>query len=115
MSEKKKKINEFTLANNCPECYAQDAMVLTFYQKQVENNFFEKITTGIDHSIICGKCKQSIYPVKWTNDIERVYDFYYKTLEPKSSFKLTKTAIWLFILLGLLIIAGIALTPQLKL
>ncbi|ETN94596.1 hypothetical protein [Zhouia amylolytica] len=109
MKPNKLKIEDFTLANNCPECYAQEAMVLTFYQEQIKNGFFEKLTKKINHSIFCQKCKQQIYPVKWTEDIERVYDFYYKTLSPKSAFKLTKLGIILIATLLLSVIAALLL------
>ncbi|UNY99508.1 hypothetical protein MQE36_03985 [Zhouia spongiae] len=112
MEPSKKKLNQFTLANNCPECYAQDAMILTFYQKRVKNSIYEKVSKQTGHSILCQKCKQTIYPVKWTEDIERVYNFYLKTLTPEPSLKLTKLGLFLIIFIVLLIAGLLIFWPQ---
>ncbi len=107
MKENLKEIKQATLANNCPECYANDTLSLTFYQKNVKSAFFKRATDEISNSIICQKCNSTIYPVQWTEDIERVYDFYFKSLEPeKPSFKLTGLSKWL-IIIAVLIVAAI--------
>lgn len=98
MKENLKEIKQATLANNCPECYANDTLSLTFYQKNVMSAFFKRATDEISNTIICRKCESTIYPVQWTEDIERVYDFYLKSLEPdKTSFKLTGLSKWLIV------------------
>ncbi|UOB16257.1 hypothetical protein [Abyssalbus ytuae] len=103
MKEILKKIKHTKLANNCPECYATDTLLLDFYQKCIETPFYKRTTEEITNTIICSKCHSTIYPVKWTEDIERVFDFYMKTIEPeKKSFKLKPlTYILLIIILAL--------------
>ena len=108
MKENLKEIKQATLANNCPECYANDTLSLTFYQKNIKSAFFKRATDEISNSIICQKCNSTIYPVQWTEDIERVYDFYFKSLEPeKPSFKLTGLSKWLIIFTILVVAATV--------
>src|SRR5690606_28195627 len=106
MKENLIEIKQAILANNCPECYANDTLSLTFYQKNIKSAFLKRTTDEISNSIICQKCNSTIYPVQWTEDIERVYDFYFKSLEPeKPSFKLTGLSKWL-ITIAILIVAA---------
>ena len=43
--------------------------------------------------MVCEKCKSTIYPVSWTEDIERMFDYYQKTVVPeKKSSKQTKSS-----------------------
>lgn len=108
MKENLKEIKQATLANNCPECYANDTLSLTFYQKNVKSAFFKRATDEISNSIICQKCNSTIYPVQWTEDIERVYDFYLKSLNPeKSSFKLTGLSKWLIVIAVMVVAATV--------
>ena len=74
-------IKEADITNNCPECYNQE-LKLTFYQKHTYNPFFHRTTDEIIHEIKCKKCHSLIYPVNWTLDIERVFDYYNKLAEP---------------------------------
>ena len=74
-------IKEANITNNCPECYNQE-LLLTFYQKHTFNAFFHRTTNEITHEITCKKCKSIIYPVNWTQDIERVFDYFNKLVTP---------------------------------
>mgnify|MGYP000076591851 CR=1 FL=1 len=74
MSEKFITIKEVALNNNCPECYSKDGLRLTFKQKFLETNFYKSITKEVSHSIACKTCNNTIYPVQWTDDIERVFE-----------------------------------------
>jgi len=104
MKENLIEIKQAILANNCPECYANDTLSLTFYQKNIKSAFLKRTTDEISNSIICQKCNSTIYPVQWTEDIERVYDFYLKSLKPeKPSFKLTGLSRALIIIAVLLL------------
>ena len=82
--EKLKVIKQADITNNCPECYNQD-MTLSFYQKHQYRRFYHKITADIQHQIQCKKCESVIYPVKWTNDIERIFEYYQKTVVPEKA------------------------------
>lgn len=113
MAEKLITINEVNLNNNCPECYNTKGLQLTFKQKFKENNLYKSITGETTPEIECKTCNTIIYPVMWTDDIERVFEYHQKAFVPKKpSLKLKKKA-WLLIaliaLIGILIISGITL------
>jgi hypothetical protein len=89
------------ITNNCPECFNQE-LKLSFYQKQTFNPFYHKTTGEVTHEIKCKKCYSLIYPVNWTPDIERVFEYYNKLVEPeKKSTKFTT----LFYVLVLIVLA----------
>ncbi|MEM9361584.1 MAG: hypothetical protein AAGA43_03065 [Bacteroidota bacterium] len=95
-------IKDADITNNCPECYNQE-LKLTFFQKHTYNAFFHRTTDEVTHQIQCKKCHSIIYPVNWTTDIERVFDYYNKLVEPdKSSVRFTTLFfIILILVLGL--------------
>ncbi|MBU2900933.1 MAG: hypothetical protein ABJO28_13370 [Maribacter dokdonensis] len=79
--EKFEVIKEAQLTNNCPECFNQD-LSLTFYQKHTYGSFFHKITGDLSNKLVCNTCHTTIYPVSWTDDIERMFNYYQKTAVP---------------------------------
>ena len=82
-------ISTSDLTNNCPKCFNQE-LKLTFYQKHTYGALFHKITGEIIQAITCNTCKSTIYPVDWTDDIERVFEYYKKAINPeKKSLKYT--------------------------
>ncbi|MBC9797564.1 hypothetical protein [Sinomicrobium weinanense] len=106
LNEKLVAIKEASLTNNCPECYADTGLILTFYQKHIKSRWYKKVTGEVSNILRCNKCDTTIYPVKWTDDIERVLDYYSKTVTPgKTSFRLTRLS-YILILLLIAIIAG---------
>ncbi|MGB5821751.1 MAG: hypothetical protein WBG90_19870 [Saonia sp.] len=102
MSKKKLEvIKEADLTNNCPECFNQE-LKLTFYQKHKYGSLFHRTTGEVSNEIKCKTCGSSIYPVKWTPDIERVFEYYQKMAVPeRASLKFTS----LFYILMLMLIA----------
>ena len=103
-------IKEAELTNNCPECFNQD-LKLTFYQKHTYGAFAHKITSEITHKIICNICKSDIYPAKWTDDIERLFNYYQKTVHPeKSTLKFTT-----LFYASIIVILGLGITTYLYL
>ena len=97
-------IKEAEISNNCPECFNQD-MKLSFFQRHLHSRFYHRITSAVSHQILCQKCQSIIYPVKWTEDIERIFDYYQKTVEPaKTGTKFT--ALFYIVILVLIIING---------
>lgn len=99
-------IKEADLTNNCPECFNQD-LKLTFYQKHSYGSLVHKTTNEVTHKILCNKCKSDIYPAKWTDDIERLFDYYQKTVTPeKTSLKLTPLFYGIIIAVLLIAIAA---------
>jgi len=98
--EKLVAIKEANLNNNCPECFNQD-LKLTFFQKHTYGRFFHKTTAEISNNLECNTCKSKIYPVSWTEDIERMFNYYQKTAvaEEKSS----KPTVFFYVIMLLLI------------
>jgi len=107
MAEKFFTLKEVNLNNHCPECYSTEGLVLTFKQKFVENLFYKAISTETTHTLHCNTCNTDIYPVRWTDDIDRVFEYQKKAavLKPKS-IKL-KPLSWVIIAMDILIIAAI--------
>ncbi len=96
-------LQEVELNNNCPECYSQDGLQLTFKQRFVENYFYKAISKTTSYSLFCDVCKTMISPARWTNDIELVFEYQQRASLPKPvSFKL-KTLSW--VLIGTLVTA----------
>lgn len=107
--EKRISIKEADITNNCPECFNQE-LKLTFYQKHIYNAFFHRTTNQVTHEIQCKKCHSIIYPVNWTPDIERVFDYYNKLVQPdKVSVRFTLLFFVVMILLIALVAGGIYL------
>ncbi|UCD61253.1 MAG: hypothetical protein JSV59_01370 [Flavobacteriaceae bacterium] len=98
-------LKEAEITNNCPECFNQD-MKLTFYQKHLFRRLYHKTTTSITHQIKCNKCKKIIYPVNWTEDIERVFEYYQKMINPEKA-RIKFTALFYVLILLPFLIAGI--------
>jgi len=93
------------LKNNCPVCFANDGMVVSFKQKWKENRLLRKATNDLNYAIACEHCTSTIYPVQWTDDIERVFEFHQKMAKPERFRKLKPLA---FMIIGLCIV-GIAI------
>tara|TARA_R110002020_G_scaffold109722_1_gene253793 strand:+ start:568 stop:918 length:351 start_codon:yes stop_codon:yes gene_type:complete len=82
------KYSEAKLKNNCPECYSTDGLTLSFAQKHEENKFFDRSSNEVQSTMKCSKCGTTIYPARWTEDIERVYEYNRKlAVPPKPYFK----------------------------
>jgi len=100
-------LKETKLTNNCPECYSNDGMTLSFKQERQKSKFLVRTKKNISESIVCDKCETIIYPGQWTMDIERVYHYHKKTITPASgSLKFTTASYILLILMIALIGLG---------
>jgi len=105
--EKQIAIQESELTNNCPECFNQD-MTLTFYQRHSYGKLYHRITPEVTHELRCNKCNSIIYPVKWTDDIERSVEYYRKMVMPdRASIRFTTLFFVLVLLLICLVGAGV--------
>ena len=104
--EKLKSIQEAGLTNNCPECFNQD-LTLTFYQKHAYTRLYHRITSEITHEIRCNKCNSLIYPVKWTDDIERSFDYYRKMVSPERAATRFTMLFYALLLLLIAVVAGL--------
>lgn len=105
MAEKLIDIKEVALKNNCPECYTKEGLRLTFKQKIRDTKFYKSITSEISHEIACNKCNSIIYPVAWTDDIDRVFEYQKKAFTPKKASTYLKKASWVVIVSCLLLVA----------
>ena len=103
--EKHEVIREAIISNNCPECFNQE-LTLKFLQRHAYNRFYHRTTTEVHHQIQCNKCKSIIYPVKWTEDIERSFDYYQKTATPDPA-GIRFTGLFYGLVVGILLIAGV--------
>lgn len=103
-------IKDVALKNNCPECYSNSGLHLTYKQQFIETNFYKSLTKETTHQITCKTCDTIIYPVSWTDDIERVFNYHQRAFVPKkASFKLKRHA-WILIGIGILmLVAGVVL------
>lgn len=105
--EKNLVLKEADITNNCPECYNQE-LKLTFFQKHAYNAFYHRTTNEVTHEIKCKKCNSIIYPVNWTPDIERVFDYYNKLVSPdRPSVRFTTLFFIILILMIALVGAGV--------
>ena len=109
MKESFIKLKQVSLKNNCPECYNNEGLKLTFQQKIIETKFYKSITSEVNNVLDCNVCKTTIYPVQWTDDIERVFEYQQKTIQPKKASKYLKKASWIAILMFVLVIITIAI------
>ena len=91
-------LKEVSLKNNCPECYNNKGLQLTFQQKIVETKFYKSITSEVHHFLKCKVCKTTIYPVQWTDDIDRVFEYQKKAFTPKKASTYIKKASWVAII-----------------
>ncbi|WP_108422569.1 hypothetical protein [Flagellimonas amoyensis] len=103
--EKKLVLKEADITNNCPECYNQE-LTLTFYQKHTYSPFYHRTTNEVTHEIKCKKCNSTIYPVNWTPDIERVYEYYNKLVAPDRKSVRFTTLFFIIVALLLSLVAG---------
>ena len=103
--EKFEVIKEAQLTNNCPECFNQD-LNLTFYQKHTYGSFFHKITGDLSNKLVCNTCHSTIYPVSWTDDIERMFAYYEKTAIPSKKSSKPTLLFYSLMLVMIALVAG---------
>ncbi len=116
MSERFITIKEVVLNNNCPECYSKGGLRLTFKQQFIETKFYKSITNNIKNSIACKTCNTTIYPVQWTDDIERVFEYQQKAFVPKKASTYLKKATWIvivFVVVAIIAVLFFILYPKL--
>lgn len=105
-------IKEVNIPNNCPECYGKGGLVLIFKQKIKETQFYKSITSEIINEIHCHTCHNPIYPVQWTDDIERIVEYQQKAFTPMATSTYIKKTSWIIagsLALVLLIISVVIL------
>jgi len=105
--EKQLVIQEADITNNCPKCFNQE-LKITFYQKHTFNTLYHRTTGVVTNEIKCKKCNSIIYPVDWTPDIERVYEYYNKLVKPdRPAVRFTMLFFIILVLMLCLVAAGV--------
>lgn len=105
MEDKYFTVKEVDLNNHCPECYSTEGLHLTFKQKFVETLFYRAISNDLQHHMVCNTCNTEIFPVRWTKEIERVFEYQQRAFVPKSAtFKLKRITWILLISLVILVV-----------
>lgn len=94
------------VTNNCPKCYSAD-LKLTFYQKYIFKRFSKRITNQISNEVMCKVCKEKIYPIDWTQDLERVIDYYYRAAQPKKAVTIFKPSFYVLVIGALVLLASL--------
>ena len=100
-------LKEANITNNCPECFNQD-MKITFKQKHKYGKLYDRTTNEVTHTIKCNTCESIIYPVNWTEDIERIFNYYKKMVEPEKA-STRFTSLFYILVVSLLVIIGIGI------
>ena len=100
-------IHTARLNNNCPTCYATDGLELTFTQQKNENKFFEKAEKEISSNLYCHTCSNTIFPVNWTEDIERVHEYHTKLATPLPTATKLKPLLYGIIILDALLVGAL--------
>ncbi|MAZ72825.1 MAG: hypothetical protein CMC70_06725 [Flavobacteriaceae bacterium] len=95
------------LNNNCPTCFATDGLELTFSQEKQTNTLYDKTEKEINSKMYCHTCGHDIFPVSWTDDIERVYDYHKKLATPSSTGIRPKPLLYILMLVAVIVVAGI--------
>lgn len=102
-------LKEVQLNNNCPECYSNDGLKLTFKQRFVENLFYKAITQDTIYEMYCNTCNTDIFPIRWTDAIEQVVAYQHRAVTPKSKSLKLKKAGWTFVIVDALLLIIIIL------
>jgi len=100
-------LKEARISNNCPECYSNDSLELTFKQKLIETKFYKAITTDTASEIRCLNCEVQIFPIRWTDEIEQVVNYHKRGLKTKSKSIRLKPIAWFlvaFIVVAIIIV-----------
>ena len=99
-------IREAALNNNCPECFNQD-LTLRFSQRHVRGKFYHRTCSEVRQELQCNTCRNTIYPVRWTEDIERSVAYYEKAVEPARPSIRFSPLFYALTLLGVALVAAL--------
>ncbi|PKG50120.1 hypothetical protein [Olleya sp. 1-3] len=107
MAERLITIKTVNLNNNCPECFSTKGLQLTFKQRFIETSFYKSITQEVSTEMNCTVCNTPIYPARWTDDIERVFEYQMKAFQPKKASKKYKSLFWILVIAGIAVITAV--------
>ncbi|HZW62305.1 MAG TPA: hypothetical protein VFF15_01530 [Flavobacteriaceae bacterium] len=110
MKEQYITIKEYALNNHCPECFSKNGLHLLFKQRFIDSRFYKSVTSETIFEMNCKTCETTIYPSRWTDDIERVVAYQQKAFSPKkTSFKLKRIA-WILLFAFLILVTALVAT-----
>ncbi|TVZ52817.1 hypothetical protein [Dokdonia sp. Hel_I_53] len=89
---------------NCPQCFSTSGLELSFKQEWKDTLWRKQATPVVREELYCKLCTDTIYPVKWTDDIERVYEYHLKRAE-KVVYNKWKPLAFILILFGIAILS----------
>ncbi|MAP53651.1 hypothetical protein [Altibacter sp.] len=95
------------IANNCPECFATNGLEFTFSQEITETKWYHKADKTITESLFCHTCNTNVYPVRWNDDIERVYEYHQKLVVPHTTGTHLTSLAYIFLLVGIVLVAAV--------
>ena len=102
-------LKEVQLNNNCPECYSNDGLRLTFKQRFVENAFYKAITQETIYDMHCNTCDTAIFPIRWTDGIEQVIAYQKRAVTPKPKSLKLKQLAWILIIADMILLIVVIL------
>jgi uncharacterized protein with PIN domain len=105
MNSKEHILHIAKLKNNCPKCYGNNGLEISFVQEETETKFFTKVLKQVNDTLYCHNCKTIIYPESWTEDIESVYRYHKKQAFPLDSSLKPKPITYKLLFLAIGIIA----------
>ncbi len=107
MSSKTHTLHTAHLKNNCPTCFGKNGLQFTFTQEEKETPFFRKPAVLIDETLYCNTCNNIIYPVNWTEDIERVFDYNKKIAETNKQYLKVKPLFYISVVVAIVLVAAV--------
>ncbi|MBF8148855.1 hypothetical protein ITJ86_03040 [Winogradskyella sp. F6397] len=102
-------LKEARIGNNCPECYSNDSLEITFKQKLIETKLYKAITDETNCQLRCLNCEVQIFPIRWTDDIERVVDYHNRGLKMKQKSTKLKPMAWALLISSVVVLLVIVL------
>ncbi len=97
-------LHKARIKNNCPECFANDGLEFIFSQEKTVKKLYTSASKDVKEKLFCHSCSNTIYPVNWDDDIDRVYQYNKKQVLPKrGGIKLTSIS-YLVMLFGIALI-----------
>lgn len=96
-----------SLQCNCPQCYNTSGLQLSFKQEWRENIWRKRTTEIVREELLCIMCKDPIYSVSWTEDIERLYEYHLKKADKESYNKWKPLAFGMIAVILISILGGL--------
>ncbi|MEN8885857.1 MAG: hypothetical protein ABF246_05665, partial [Winogradskyella sp.] len=92
-------LKETSLSNNCPECYSKSGLPLIFSQVVNDTLLYRANSKTTTSKMYCKNCNTKIFPVRWTEDIERVVAYQKRALQLQPKTLKLKPLAWVILIL----------------